>query len=299
MCLPGTIETVQARAEAEGISVEEEKSPRVDRRALLLGGVAAGLSAALPGHAGAAARTGTRVQDLTHVFREGFPMFLGAQNPARETLVTIAANGFYKQRWTFDEHSGTHMDAPGHFIEGGRLAPEIRPRELVNVPIVVVDISGRVEENPDAVVTRDDLRRFERRHGRIPDGALVCMYSGWEARVGSEEAYRNVGPDGKQHFPGFGKAAVEWLLARRRIRGIGVDTLSLDPGPSTTFDAHVTLLRANRYGLENLANLKRIPARGATAFVGLIPWQDGSGGPCRVIARWEGRRAAVAAALAG
>jgi kynurenine formamidase len=300
MCLPGTIETVRARAEEEGIRAEEERAPRVDRRAILLGGLGAAVAAAVPGRAAAEAAAGARLQDLTHVFREGFPVFLGAENPTRETIVTIAQNGFYKQRWTFDEHSGTHMDAPGHFIEGGRRAPQIRLPELMNVPIVVIDISKRVAENPDAIVTPDDLRRFERRHGRIPNRALVCMYSGWESRVGNQDAFRNVGPDGKQHFPGFGKPAVDWLLSTRRITGIGVDTLSLDHGPSTTFDVHVTLLRANKYGLENLANLKKIPPRGATAFVGLIPWQEGSGGPCRVVARWHGmRRGAVGASLAG
>jgi len=206
-------------------------------------------------------------------------------SPSRRTLVTIPENGFYAQEWTFAEHSGTHMDAPGHFTLGGRLSPEITPQELM-VPVVVVDISARVASNPDAVVTIEDLAAFEHRFGRIPARAVVCMYSGWESRIGSSEAYRNVGPDGRFHFPGFGIDAVEWLLQNRDFTGIGVDTLSLDNGPSQTFDVHVTLLGADHYGLENLANLKRIPPRGASAFVGLIPWEEGSGGPCRVVAGW-------------
>ncbi|HZA40649.1 MAG TPA: cyclase family protein, partial [Actinomycetota bacterium] len=88
------------------------------------------------------------------------------------------------------------------------------------------------------------------------------------------------------HFPGFGIDAVEWLLANRSITGIGVDTLSLDVGASTTFDVHVTLLGADKYGIESLANLSLIPPRGAEAFVGVIPWEEGSGGPCRVVAHW-------------
>jgi kynurenine formamidase len=175
------------------------------------------------------------------------------------------------------------MDAPGHFTLGGRLSPQITPEELM-VPAVVVDISARAAADPDAQVTVDDLKRFERRHGRIPRRSVVCMHSGWEARVGDPVAYRNIGPDGLFHFPGFHVEAVEWLLEKRDIQGIGVDTLSLDFGPSQTFDVHLLLLGADRYGLENLANLKKIPPRGATIFVGLIPWQDGSGGPCRVIA---------------
>jgi kynurenine formamidase len=92
--------------------------------------------------------------------------------------------------------------------------------------------------------------------------------------------------DGRFHFPGFGLEAVEWLLERRHIRAIGVDTVSLDIGASTTFDVHKRLLGADRYGLENLANLGHIPPRGAEAIVGVIPWEQGSGGPCRVLARW-------------
>jgi kynurenine formamidase len=197
----------------------------------------------------------------------------------------VVPDGFYGQEWTFWEHSGTDMDAPGHFVANGRRSPQIRPRELV-VPIVVIDISRRVASNPDAVVTPNDLQAFERRHGRIPRRALVAMYSGWERRVDDPAAFRNPGASGVLHFPGFGKRAVDWLLANRRITAIGVDTLSLDHGPSTTFDVHVTLLGRNTYGLEALANLKKIPPRGATAYVGLVPWEEGSGGPCRVIATW-------------
>jgi kynurenine formamidase len=109
---------------------------------------------------------------------------------------------------------------------------------------------------------------------------------GWESRVDSQDAYRNVGADGLFHFPGFGIDAVEWLLKRREIAGVGVDTLSLDNGPSTTFDVHHGLLGADRYRVENLRNLAQIPPRGASAFVGLVPLEAGSGGPCRVIARW-------------
>lgn len=279
MCVPGTVEAVRRRADEEGLR-------GVDRRTVLLAGAGAAVAAAFPARAGARRAAANRSQDLTHVFRENFPMFLGAPPPPdRETVVTVPVNGFYGQRWTFWEHSCTHMDVPAHFVENGRTSPELTSDELF-VPVVVIDIAARAASNPDTVVTPDDLVRFERGHGRIPRGAVVCMYSGWEARVGSEAAYRNLGADGLQHFPGFGKAAVDWLLAERSITGIGVDTLSLDHGASTTFDTHFTVLGADRYGIENLANLSRIPPRGASLYVGLVPWEEGSGGPCRVIARW-------------
>jgi kynurenine formamidase len=284
MCVPGTLETVRERVEREG-------PPRVSRRVALVAGAGAVASAALPGAVSARGRRGhrdgrsgkERLVDLTHEFREDFPVFPQSPVSNRETVVTIEENGFYGQVWTIWEHIGTHMDVPAHFIEGGRTSPELALEELVT-PIVVVDISGRAARQPDTVVTPDDLARFERRYGRIPRDAVVAMYSGWEARAGSVEAYRNIDATGTMRFPGFGKEAVDWLLDRRRIRGIGVDTMSLDRGSSSTFDVHVTLLGADRYGVENLRNLKQIPARGATIVLGLIPWREGSGGPCRAFA---------------
>lgn len=280
MCLPGTVEIVREQTAAQD-------GPRIDRRTALLGGVGAAATLAFP--AGAFAhrkpkeRGRRRLQDLTHVFTDGFPVFT-FDPPRRRTLITIP-QGFYAQEWTFGEHSGTHMDAPGHFVAGGRLAPEITLKELV-VPIVVIDISARAEHDSDAVVTVDDLRRFERRHGRIPDGSLVAMDSGWAAKIDDPDAFKG-GPEFPHyHFPGFSNDAAMWLAERRDVTGIGVDTMSLDPGDSTTFPVHVNFLATDRYGLENLANLDRIPPRGATAYVGLIPWEEGSGGPCRVIASW-------------
>jgi kynurenine formamidase len=281
MCLPGTVEHVKQRIDEEGL-------PRIGRRAAIKGGVAAAVASTVVGSTRALAagddHHGRRLRDLTHVLNAGFPVY-AFDAPKRETVVTVEDDGFYIQKWTLGEHSGTHMDCPGHFVVDGRLAPEIKPEELL-VPIVVVDISKRAGDDPDAAVRVRDLERFERRHGRISRGAVVAMYSGWESRVGDPAAYKNVGADGHYHFPGFSIEAAEWLLERRRISAIGVDTLSLDPGESTTFDVHLAVLGADRYGLENLANLKTIPARGAHAYVGLIPWEQGSGGPCRVIATW-------------
>ena len=283
MCLPGTVEAVRERAEREG------EKPRFDRRTALAGAAATALAAAFPSvagahHGGRGHDHGRRMYDLTHVFRAGFPIFGTPPTfnpPSRRTLVTIPTDGYYGQEWTFWEHSGTHMDAPGHFIAGGRLSPEITLPELV-APLFVVDVSAQAARNPDYAVTVDDVRRAERRHGRIPHGAIVAMWSGWDARVHDPVAFRNPDAAGVLHFPGWSGEAVEWLLERRDIGALGVDTLSLDPGNSTTFDAHLTLLGADRYGLENLANLGRIRPRGLTASVGLIPWEEGSGGPCRV-----------------
>lgn len=280
MCLPGTQEVVRERVEREGL-------PVITRRSALAGGGAAALGSLLASRASiASAATGRRrIQDLTHVFRTGFPVY-AFDPPSRRTLVTVEQDGFYAQEWTFGEHSGTHMDAPGHFIPEGRLTPQVRPRRLMFLPIAVVDISEKAAQNPDAVVTVRDLKRFERRYGRIPNRAAVFMNSGWGERAGDPAAFKNADASGTYHFPGFSSEAATWLLENRRITAIGVDTLSLDPGISTTFDVHYIILGADKYGLENIANLDAIPPLGAKAFVGVVPWEEGSGGPARVIASW-------------
>jgi kynurenine formamidase len=280
MCLPGTVESVRDASERGEV-------PRVSRRAALAGGGAAALAALLPAeaaaHKGRRRRRRGKVADLTHVFRAGFPVYVG-DAPRRRTLKRFNPDGFYSQEWTFGEHSGTHMDAPGHFVEGLRLVPDLTPRELF-APIAVIDISDRAADDPDAAVGEADIRAYERRHGKIPRGTAVLMNSGWSDNAADEVAAKNVGADGKYHFPGFGGDAVE-LLIKRKAGAIGVDTMSLDPGNSTTFEAHLKWLGTDRYGLENVANLHTIPAHGATLIVGVVPWEEGSGGPCRLLARY-------------
>jgi kynurenine formamidase len=265
---------------------------KLTRRGALVGGAAVAVSAALAGTAQAgerepAAFSGRRhgLRDLTHELKTSIPAFAPGEEPVRETVATIEVDGYYMQKWEIIEHIGTHVDAPGHFTPGGRLAPDLEPSELI-VEAVVVDIADRAAQDPDTVVTVDDLRAFERRHGRIPRDSAVLMDSGWAAKIGDADAYRGVDADGVLHFPGFGAEATEWLLRRRGIGSLGVDTLSIDPGVSETFDTHVILTGADRYGLENLANLDRIPRRGATIMVGLIPYEAGSGGQARIFASW-------------
>jgi kynurenine formamidase len=122
--------------------------------------------------------------------------------------------------------------------------------------------------------------------GGSPTGHSCSCTPAWEARLPDPEAFKNPGPDGKFHFRGWGADAVQWLLERRHITGIGVDTMSLDPGVSTTFDSHKRLLGADRYGRESVANLPHLPACGAQVIVGVIPWGEGSGGPCRLLATY-------------
>jgi kynurenine formamidase len=226
-----------------------------------------------------------RLVDLTHRLVRTFPSFFGPPAVSDEVINDFATTGFFSKRWTLEEHVGTHLDTPGHFDEGNRLIDEIGPDELV-APIVVIDITAKAAADPNAVVTPEDLVAFERRYGRIPERALVCMDSGWSAKVDDGDAFRGGGGFPDLNFPGFSLDATEWLADRRDPVGIGVDTLSLDPGDSADFAVHSEFLGTGRYGIESLAHLDQIPPRGALAFVGPVPWEGGSGAPCRVIATW-------------
>nr|WP_296073296.1 cyclase family protein [uncultured Actinoplanes sp.] len=255
----------------------------VTRRSLLFGATAGAVALAAPAPAAAAPSRG--LQDLTHPVTTSFPAFEPGEEPVRRTATTIEADGYYMQEWRILEHFGTHVDAPAHFTAGGRTSTELSLAELIT-PLAVVDISRRAAHEPDTTVTVADLLAYERRYERIPRGAAVVMDSGWASRSGDAAAYRGTDAQGGLHFPGFSAEACDWLLRKRRIGSLGVDTLSIDPGVSEKFEVHVILTGADRYGVENIANLRRVPRHGATLTVGLIPYQDGSGGQARVFARW-------------
>jgi len=223
--------------------------------------------------------------NLTYTLGEDFPAFTPGEEAVRRPGTTIENDGYYLQRWDIYEHTGTHVDAPAHFNPDGRYASELTADELM-VPAVVVDIARRAASDPDTVVTVADLRNHERRHGRIEGGAAVLMYSGWGSKVADPDAYRGTDTAGVLHFPGFSADACEWLIRRRRVRALGVDTLSIDPGNSATFATHKILNGAERYGIENLANLDRLPRSGAHISVGVVPFKEGSGGPAKVLAAW-------------
>ena len=208
--------------------------PPISRRAVLGAGIA-GAAAAVAAPAAASAQP-RHLVDLTHVWGPEFPV--GTSTPAaRSTEFTIERDGFYAQRWSFWEHTGTHVDAPGHFVEGGRLTPDLRPDELMFAPVAVIDVTVRAARDPDTQVRVDDLRRYERRHGRISFGALVVMNSGWWAKAGDPSAFRNADPSGTFHFPGFSAEAAEFCYgaphpwARRRHAQYGRRRDTRLPGP--------------------------------------------------------------------
>lgn len=225
----------------------------------------------------------TNVASLSYANSPSTPVWPGNPSFAMETVVTIENDGFYANVLTFHEHTGTHMDSPGHFFADGNTADLVDPTQLV-APLVVIDITEQAAANVDYGVAVDDIMAWEAEYGEIPAGALVTFTSGWDARYDDAEAFVNLDAEGVMHFPGFSPAAAEFLVAERSIVGIGSDTLSQDPGNSADFGTHVAILGAGKYGLEGVANLGTVPASGATVVIGAANHVDGSGGPARVLA---------------
>jgi kynurenine formamidase len=227
---------------------------------------------------------GAQVVDMTYRLTTDFPLF-PVYDPVRVAQkFTCKDDGFCVNSWAFDEHSGTHVDAPAHFGEGAATVDRIEPRELI-LEIAVVDIRERVEHDHDATVDPDDVLGWERRHGPLPDRCALFALTGWGSRVHDSAAYLNADAAGTMHAPGFSPELTEFLKEERPgVRSIGLDTASLDIGASADFPAHVSWLPSGRYGIENLANVDALPPRGAVAIVGAPRLAGGSGGPTRVLA---------------
>lgn len=224
-----------------------------------------------------------RVIDLTHTIHRRFPTFGG--DPAvtmdqRSTYDVAGQNSFYV---TLNEHAGTHIDAPFHFSQDGQTVDQIPISQLV-CPLVVVDIRARARSNADTALTPDDLRNWRDEYGDFPEGCCVALYSGWEERLPSAKRFRNEDDYRAQHYPGFHGEAAHWLMEETSAVGIAVDTLSIDIGASRSFDTHYAWLPTGRWGLECVANLGELPAKGATIVVGAPKWEGGSGGLTRVMA---------------
>jgi kynurenine formamidase len=223
-----------------------------------------------------------RVVDLTQPLSPDTVMWPGAPAPVAETILTVAHDGFYNRRITFMEHTGTHFDAPCHMVEHTDCLHQIDPSTLVR-PLAVIDVAAEIAGNPDGVLTLDQVTAFEARNGRIPDGSVVALRTGWEEF--NTDPARYAGAPGPLRFPGYGVEAARFLVEERHVVGLGVDTLGIDPGVATDFPVHRTVSHPRGvWHLEGLTNLAAVPAMGAWAVVGVLNLVDGSGSPARVLA---------------
>jgi kynurenine formamidase len=222
-----------------------------------------------------------RLVDLTHTLHAHFP-FPMENAFAMDRISTRPKDMWNIYRWHFHEHIGTHIDAPFHCSHHDT-ADQIPADKLVG-PLVVIDIRDRAAADHDARLTVEDLRAWEKLHGPIPDGAIVAMQSGWDAKAGDARQFFGQDDKGAFHMPGFHVEAAQLLAEDRNIHGIAVDTISLDAGNAGGFPVHHYWLGQNKWGLENIANLGSVPAAGATIVVGGPKVAGASGGPSRVLA---------------
>ena len=258
--------------------------------------VAAG---AIVGWAGSAGGTQTRevslpkgkVVDLSYAYNEQTIFWPTAKTFTLEKVAEGETEGGYfyaANNFSAAEHGGTHLDAPVHFARDGDKADEIPLRNLMG-EAVVVDVSRASLADPDHLISRREIEAHERRHGRIADGSIVLLRTGYGRFWPDRERYMGTAELGeaavpKLHFPGLDPDAARWLVRRRDVRAVGLDTASIDRGQSTTFEAHQVFGAANVPVFENVANLQRVPAEGAVVIALPMKIDGGSGGPLRAIA---------------
>lgn len=198
-----------------------------------------------------------------------------------------AGPAWYWNNITTGEHTGTHLDAPIHWISGkhGADVSQLPARRLI-APAVVLDFAAQSAANPGFLLEIEHVVAWQAQHGPLPEGGWLLYRTGWDARSRDEGAFLNAG-----NTPGISPACARWLAETAPIQGVGVETVGTDAGAAHSFDpafpCHSFLLGHDKYGLTQLQNLARLPPVGAVLFVGPLPIVGGSGSPCRALALVE------------
>jgi kynurenine formamidase len=229
--------------------------------------------------------------DLTHSFEPGIPHWPGFPDEKTETLFwydpgVAPGSGFYAQYFSHVGQWGTHVDPPAHFVKGGRTLDQIGVKEMI-MPMVVIDAHEQAARNPDYVLTMDDVKSWETRHGPVPEGSFVAMRTDWSARWPDMAAMQNKDADGISHYPGWSLEVLEYLYETRKIGASGHETTDTDPGLVTSkdqFPLETYILNQDRFQIELLASLERVPEAGALAVVTFPKPKNGSGFPARIFA---------------
>jgi len=231
-----------------------------------------------------------KIVDLTHAFDEKTIYWPTAPSNFKLTTLSLGqtASGYFYAANSFctPEHGGTHLDAPIHFSQRGNTADQIPLRQLI-APGVIIDVSAKAAKDADYRLSVEDVKAWEKRHGGIASGSIVVLRTGWGARWPDKKQYLGddtPGDASKLHFPSYGKEAGEYLIQQRRVAALGVDTASIDYGPSKDFIVHQLAGAANVPGLENLAELDKLPEAGAWIIALPMKIAGGSGGPLRIVA---------------
>jgi kynurenine formamidase len=225
----------------------------------------------------------TRVLDLSYAINDKLVPWPGDEKFFEAKVnASVEKNGYFTRSFWMLEHYGTHLDAPAHFPPGKATVDQIPVKQLFG-SAVVIDVRAESGKDANYQLGAAHVEEWEKRHGRIPEGAIVLLRTGWASRWPDVQKYRNQDAKGKMHFPGFSTEAAK-LLIERKVSGLGCDTLSIDYGASEDFAVHHLALGAGLYHLENLADMSELPETGAFLIVAPIKLEGGSGGPVRVFA---------------
>jgi kynurenine formamidase len=231
----------------------------------------------------------SKLVDLSYPFDDRTIYWPTAKSFALEQAAYGATDAGYfyaANNFCAAEHGGTHMDAPIHFAEGRWTADQVPLSRCIG-PACVIDVRDACVADPDYRLTVEDVQAWETAHGRLPDGAIVIMWTGWGRYWGDPQQYfQSETPEDTStlHFPGFSAEVARFLVEERTIDAVGLDTPSLDHGPSQDFIVHQILNGANVPGFENVANLDQVPPAGATLLALPMKIAGGSGGPARIVA---------------
>ncbi|AKU97325.1 Kynurenine formamidase [Labilithrix luteola] len=234
---------------------------------------------------------GSTVVDLSHAFDEQtiyWPTEAGFVLEKEADGVTAGGYYYASNKFSAPEHGGTHIDAPRHFAQNHSTVDQIPLDRLIG-PAVVVDVTEACARDRDHNVNVADFEAWERTHGTIPNGTIVLIFTGFGRYWPDREKYMGTAERGaeavkKLHFPGLDPDAAVWLVEKRAIHAVGLDTPSIDHGPSTTFDSHRRLFEREVPAFENIANLDQLPATGTTVVALPMKIKGGSGGPLRAVA---------------
>jgi kynurenine formamidase len=228
--------------------------------------------------------------DLSHDFSAQTIYWVNADPFKREGTQGMTPKGFYYAQGNYAaaEHGGTHIDAPIHFAEGKKTVDQLTPTDLIG-PAVKIDVSDKAASNRDYLISVADIESWEKTNGRIPDGSMVLLQTGFAKYWPDKKQYLGTDQHGEEaakdlHFPGLDADAAKWLIDNRKIKAVGLDTASIDYGQSSEFTTHVTLMTNNVPAFENLTELDKLPAKGFQIIALPMKIKGGSGAPLRIVA---------------